>query len=224
MPDISPLIAPSILSANFARLGEQIQTAESAGANRFHIDVMDGRFVPNITIGGVVVESIRPITQLPLDVHLMIIEPQQHLKLFVDAGADIISVHWEASPHLHRTLQQIRELGCQVGVALNPHTPARVLSEVMHMLDQVIVMTVNPGFGGQAFLPETLPKIRQIRAMIGQQPNSVDLVVDGGVNEDTIHAIHEAGANVFVAGSAVFRHSDGIETGMQVLREALANE
>ena len=224
MPNTPPLIAPSILSANFARLGDQIQTAESAGANRFHIDVMDGRFVPNITIGGVVVESIRPITQLPLDVHLMIIEPQQHLKLFVDAGADIISVHWEASPHLHRALQQIRELGCQAGVALNPHTPARVLSEVMHMLDQVIVMTVNPGFGGQAFLPETLPKIRQVRAMIDQQPNSVDLVVDGGVNEDTIQAIHEAGANVFVAGSAVFRHSDGIETGMQVLREALANE
>jgi ribulose-phosphate 3-epimerase len=159
-------IAASILAADFTRLGEQIQQAEAAGAGLIHIDVMDGQFVPNITMGPLVVEAARRVTNLPLDVHLMIIEPDHLLGAFAEAGADAITVHWEACPNLHRTLQAIKLLGCRAGVALNPHTPASFLSELMHMVNVINVMTVNPGFGGQVFLPETLPKIRQLRAMI----------------------------------------------------------
>jgi ribulose-phosphate 3-epimerase len=211
--------APSILSADFTRLGEQIQAAEAAGADLIHIDVMDGRFVPNITMGPLVVQAARRATTLPLDVHLMIVEPEKHLEAFARAGASRISVHWEACPNLHRALQMIRELGCGVGVALNPHTPAVFVSEILHLVDAVLVMTVNPGFGGQDFLPETLPKIRQLRAMAGGR--ALDIGVDGGIHAGTIGDVVEAGANVLVAGSAVFSAQFSVQTGMDRLRRAL---
>jgi ribulose-phosphate 3-epimerase len=213
-------IAPSILSADFARLGQQIAEAQAAGADFIHVDVMDGCFVPNITMGPLVLEAARRSTTLPLDVHLMIVEPERHLEAFARAGASRISVHVEASPHLHRTLQSIRSLGCGVGVALNPHTPAIMLSEVMHLVDVVNVMTVNPGFGGQAFLTEMLPKIRQLREMIAGR--NIDLEVDGGIHEGTARGVVEAGANVLIVGSAVFSRDFSVQTGIDRLRRALA--
>lgn len=209
-------IAPSILSADFTRLGEQVREAEAAGGALIHIDVMDGRFVPNITMGPLVVEAVRRVTTLPLDVHLMIVEPDHLLSDFASAGATAITVHWEACPNLHRTLQAIKQLGCRVGVALNPHTPASFLSEVMHMVDEVNVMTVNPGFGGQHFLPETLPKIRQLRQMAGER--DIDLEVDGGINVDTAAAVVEAGANVLIAGNAIFDGQHSVREGIDALR------
>jgi ribulose-phosphate 3-epimerase len=197
-------IAPSILAADFTRLGAQIAEAEAAGADMLHIDVMDGRFVPNITMGPVVVEAVRRSTKLPLDVHLMIVEPDHLLEAFANAGATRINVHWETCPNLHRTLQAIRALGCKIGVAINPHTPASFLGEIMHMLDAVLVMTVNPGFGGQAFIAAMVDKISRIRAMIGARP--IHLEVDGGVTPETAGACARAGADVLVAGSAVFRN------------------
>ncbi|NDJ84677.1 MAG: ribulose-phosphate 3-epimerase [Chloroflexi bacterium] len=215
-------IAPSVLSADFTRLGEEVQQATEAGAQRIHIDVMDGRFVPNITMGPLVVKAIRGGTELPLDVHLMIVEPERHLQAFADAGASILSVHLEASPHLHRTLQMIRELGMQPGVAINPHTPATALSEVMHLVDNIIVMTVNPGFGGQSFLAETLPKIRTLRQMSGQRKLNIDISADGGVDPNTATDILKAGANVLVAGSAVFGAEGGVVCGMAALNAVVA--
>jgi ribulose-phosphate 3-epimerase len=215
-------IAPSILSADFARLGDQIREAEAAGSDLIHIDVMDGRFVPNITMGPIIIEAARRSTKLPLDVHLMIVEPEHHLEAVARAGATRIDVHWEVSPNLHRTLQAIRDLGCEVGVALNPHTPASFLSEVIHMLDAILVMTVNPGFGGQAFLPETLPKIRQIRAMITQSGRAIDLGVDGGIQNDTAKAVIEAGANVLIAGSVIFTDKHSVEVGVKALRDQVS--
>jgi ribulose-phosphate 3-epimerase len=212
-------IAPSILAADFTRLGEQIRDAQTAGADLIHIDVMDGRFVPNITMGPFVVEAARRSTTLPLDVHLMIVEPDNYLRAFADAGANIITVHWEACPNLHRTLQFIRTLGCRAGVAINPHIPASFLTEIMHMLDNINVMTVNPGFGGQTFLPETLPKIRQLRSMIGER--DITLEVDGGVNTDTVVTVVEAGADVLIAGSAIFNDSHSVKESMDALRGAL---
>lgn len=214
-------IAPSILSADFTRLGDQIREAEAAGCDWIHIDVMDGSFVPNITMGPLAVEAARRVTQLPLDVHLMVVEPERHLKSFADAGADHLSVHIEISPNLHRTLQMIRELGCGVGVAVNPHTPASFLNEIMHMLDVILVMTVNPGFGGQAFLPETLPKIRQLRAMAEASQREVNISVDGGINAETAALAVQAGANVLIAGSAVFSSKHSIQEGIHALRQSL---
>lgn len=214
-------IAPSILAADFTRLGQQIQAAEAAGAASIHVDVMDGRFVPNITMGPLVVEAARRSTTLPLDVHLMIIEPERYLQVFAHAGATRINVHWEVSPNLHRTLQAIRELGCEVGLAINPHTPASFLSEIIHMLDAVLVMTVNPGFGGQELLPETLPKLGQLRSMIAASSRHVDLVVDGGVNIETAKIMVDAGADVLVAGSIIFSEEYSVQTGMDRLRAAL---
>jgi ribulose-phosphate 3-epimerase len=216
-------IAPSILAADFTRLGEQIAEAEAGGGALIHVDVMDGRFVPNITMGPLVVEAARRSTNLPLDVHLMIVEPERYVEAFAKAGADRITVHIEASPHLHRTLQSIRGLGCAAGVALNPHTPASSLSEIMHMLDVILVMTVNPGFGGQTFLPETLPKIAQLRAMIANSGRQIDLGVDGGIDTDTIKQVVNAGADVLVAGSSVFSDDFGVRDGIQLLQAALAN-
>jgi ribulose-phosphate 3-epimerase len=213
-------IAPSILAADFTRLGEQVREAQAAGVERIHIDVMDGRFVPNITMGPLVVEAVRTATTLPLDVHLMIVEPDHMLEAFASAGATSISVHVEACPNLHRTLQAIHALGCRAGIAINPHTPALLLSEIMHMIDLILVMTVNPGFGGQSFLPETLPKIRTLRAMC--QERSIDIVVDGGVNEATAAAVAAAGANVLVAGSAVFNNRHSVKAGVETLRRVLA--
>lgn len=214
-------IAPSILSADFTRLGEQVRAAEDAGAGLIHIDVMDGRFVPNITMGPLVVQAVRRVTRLPLDVHLMIVEPERHVASFAEAGADWISVHVEAGPHLHRTLMTIHELGCRAGVAINPHTPAAALSEVMHMIELVNVMTVNPGFGGQSFLTETLPKIERLRAMIVASGRDIDIEVDGGINTQTVAAVVQAGANVLVAGSSVFSPDFSVQAGIDALRAAL---
>lgn len=212
-------IAPSILAADFARLGEQIHEAQAAGAELVHFDVMDGRFVPNITMGPVVLEAVRRSTSLPIDVHLMIVEPDHLLGAFAEAGASRINVHWETCPNLHRTLQSIKELGCDAGVAINPHTPASFLSEILPMIDAVLVMTVNPGFGGQSFLPETLPKIRALREMIGER--EIDLAVDGGINHETAAQVVEAGATTLVVGSAVFHTKNPVSDTMASLRRVI---
>lgn len=201
-------IAPSILAADFTRLGEQIRDAEAAGADLIHIDVMDGRFVPNITLGPVVVKAARAATKLPLDVHLMIVEPERYVEAFAAAGADVISVHVEASTHLQRTLAEIRRLGKKAGVVLNPHTHESAIEYVLDDLDLILVMSVNPGFGGQSFLPAVLPKISALRAMIDRRKLSIDLEVDGGVAPDTAARVAGAGADVLVAGSAVFGQTD----------------
>ena len=199
-------IAPSILSADFAALGEEIARVEAAGADQLHVDVMDGRFVPNITIGPVVVAAIRRRTHLPLDVHLRIVEPERYLADFARAGASMLTVHAEACPHLQRTLVQIRELGAKAGVALNPGTPPGVLDYVLDDLDLVLVMSVNPGFGGQKFIPSAYAKIRQLRTMLGSRP--VEVSVDGGVKLEHARPLAEHGASVLVAGSAIFEASD----------------
>lgn len=217
-------IAPSILAADFTRLGEQVKSAEDSGADVIHIDVMDGRFVPNITMGAIVVEAVKRVTKLPLDVHLMIVEPERYVEAFAQAGANMISVHLEASPNLHRTLQLIKSLGCKAGVAINPHISASALQEVMSLVDIINVMTVNPGFGGQSFIEESLPKIAQFRTMINESARDIDLEVDGGINADTIVDVVQAGANLLVAGSAVFNAKHSVETGIQTLRRALNSE
>ena len=202
-------IAPSILSADFAALGEEIARVEAGGADQLHVDVMDGRFVPNLTIGPVVLAAIRKRTRLPLDVHLMIVEPERYLADFVRAGADVVTVHVEACPHLQRTLTQIRDLGARAGAALNPSTPPAALEYVLDDLDLVLVMSVNPGFGGQKFIPSAYPKIRQVRTMLGGR--SVDVSVDGGVKLDHARPLAEHGASVLVAGSAIFEAPDPAE-------------
>jgi ribulose-phosphate 3-epimerase len=214
-------IAPSILSADFARLGEQVLEAEAGGADRIHVDVMDGRFVPNLTFGPLVVESLRPLTRLPLETHLMVEPPEDFIEGFAHAGADIIIVHPESTPHLHRVIQQIHALGKKAGASINPATPASVLSEVLQHLQLVLVMTVNPGFGGQDFIPETLHKIRQIRAEIRARGLDCEVEVDGGICTDTVHLVVEAGANVLVAGSAIFHSKEGIAT---AIKKLLASE
>lgn len=197
-------VAPSILSADFGRLAEEVRAVEAAGADWIHVDVMDGRFVPNITIGPVVVRAVRAATRLPLDVHLMIVEPERYVDEFRKAGADRISVQVEASTHLHRTLQHLRAIGAKAGVVLNPHTSEEVIRYVLGDLDLVLVMSVNPGFGGQAFIPSMLPKIRALRGLIDRAGLDVVLEVDGGVSPATAGDVIEAGAGVLVAGSAVF--------------------
>ena len=201
-------VAPSILSADFARLADEVRAVEAAGADAIHVDVMDGRFVPNITIGPVVVAAVRAVTRLPLDVHLMIVEPERYVEAFARAGADVITVHIEASPHLHRTVQQIRSLGKQAGVSLNPHTPIDGLHVVLPDLAMVLLMTVNPGFGGQRFIDTVVPKIRDLRTEIERRHLDVDIEVDGGITPDTARVVVDAGANVLVAGSAVFGRPD----------------
>jgi ribulose-phosphate 3-epimerase len=217
----SPVIAPSILSADFARLGEEIAACENAGADWIHVDVMDGHFVPNMTLGPLVVEACHRSTKLPLDVHLMIEKPENLIEAFAKAGASRITVHVETCPHLHRTLQQIQSLGVKAGVTLNPSTPAVMLKEVFPLVNLVLVMTVNPGFGAQAFLPEMLPKIAEIRQILNTVNPSAWLEVDGGVSEKTLPALVKAGANAFVAGNAVFKHPGGIAAGIRALREML---
>jgi ribulose-phosphate 3-epimerase len=224
----SPLIiAPSILSADFGRLAEEVRAVEAAGADWIHVDVMDGRFVPNITIGPVVVDAVRRATKLPLDVHLMIVEPERYVDDFRKAGADRISVHVEVSPHLHRTLQHIRAAGARAGVVLDPHTPEDSIRYVLGDLDLVLVMSVNPGFGGQSFIPSALPKLRALRAAIDGGGHDVALEVDGGVSPATAGAVVAAGARALVAGSAVFgavRHDEDIPFDTRVSRYAAAIE
>jgi len=205
-------IAPSILSADFCRLGDEVRAVEAAGADYIHIDVMDGQFVPNITIGPPVVAALRKVTSLPLDVHLMIADPDRYVPDFAAAGADIIVVHAEASTHLHRSVQLIRSLGKRAGVSLNPATPLGCLEYVLADLDLVLLMTVNPGFGGQSFIEACLPKIHSLRAMMDKRGSEAELEVDGGVKVDNIARISHAGADVFVAGSAVFGSNDYAST------------
>lgn len=213
-------LAPSILSADFARLGEQIDEVASAGAHYIHVDVMDGHFVPNITIGALVVTSIRRVTTLPLDVHLMIEHPERYISEFVQAGADIITVHVEASPHLHATIRLIKELGAKAGISINPPTPLGAVEGFLPHVDLVLVMSVNPGFGGQSFIPETLPRIAHIRKVLDDRALHAELEVDGGINADNAPDIVEAGADVLVAGNSIFRAPEGISGAMQRLREA----
>jgi ribulose-phosphate 3-epimerase len=202
-------IAPSILAADFARLGEEVRAVEAAGADLLHVDVMDGRFVPNITLGPAIVAAIRKVTTLPLDVHLMIVEPERYIEAFAQAGADLISVHLEASPHLHRTVQQIRGLGKKAAVAVNPHSPLDGLDVVLADLDMVLLMSVNPGFGGQKFIEAVLPKISALRSEIDRRGLPTEIEVDGGIDPVTAPAVIEAGATILVAGSAVFHAKDG---------------
>jgi len=212
-------IAPSILSADFSRLGSQVQEAEQAGADWVHVDVMDGHFVPNITIGPLVVKALRPVTSLPLDVHLMIASPERYIEAFGQAGAGNITVHVETCPHLHRTLQQIRETGSGVGVTLNPATPLSMIEPILDQVDLVLIMSVNPGFGGQRLIPQALDKVRRLRAMIEDLDCPPVIEIDGGVNRSTIGDVVAAGADVLVMGSAIFGAAEGIGPALQALRE-----
>jgi ribulose-phosphate 3-epimerase len=213
-------IAPSILSADFGRLAEEVRAVEAAGADVIHVDVMDGRFVPNITIGPLVVAALRKVTKLPLDVHLMIVEPEKYIEAFAGAGADTILVHAEACIHLHRTLEAIRKLGKRAGAVLNPATPEDALSYVLDSLDQVLVMSVNPGFGGQSFIPQVLPKVRALREAIGSR--AVDIEMDGGIAPGTAGPAAAAGTRLLVAGSAVFHAPDYAKAIAELRREAEA--
>jgi ribulose-phosphate 3-epimerase len=211
-------LAPSILAADFARLGEQVAEAEKAGADRIHVDVMDGHFVPNLSMGAPIVQSLRRVTRLPLETHLMISDPDFFLDEFTEAGSDSFLVHWEGNNNLSRTVQRIKALGKRVGVAINPATPAAVLEEILQDVDQILVMTVNPGFGHQHFLHTTLPKIRRVREMIDRIKPACDLEVDGGINAMSAPLVIDAGANVLVAGSSVFGSSEGVAIAMTRLR------
>ena len=212
-------VAPSILSADFARLGEEIARLEASGADWIHVDVMDGMYVPNLTIGPPIIQALRKTTDLPFDVHLMIVEPDRYLEDFQKAGADVITVHAEATSHLHRTLSEIRRLGCKAGVSLNPGTPLSSIEEVLDCLDLILVMSVNPGFGGQKFIPNTLQKLIKLKSMVADRPIMIE--VDGGVSPANAKAVIEAGANVLVAGSAVFNAPD-MATAIRDLRAPLA--
>ena len=211
-------ISPSILSADFTCLADQVREAEEAGVDYIHVDVMDGHFVPNITIGPLVVNALRPITKLPLDVHLMIENPEFYLEDFSKAGADIITVHQEATPHLHRTIQQIHDLGIKAGVSINPSTSVRTLDEIICDVDLILVMSVNPGFGGQSYIHSCTNKIRNVREMLDDRGISADLEVDGGVNVDTVNEVINAGANAFVAGSAIFNDKNSVAENVSALR------
>ena len=214
-------IAPSILSADFTKLEKEIKDVENAGADYIHIDVMDGHFVPNITIGPMIVEAVRRVTKLPLDTHLMISNPDQFIDDFVKAGSDIITVHVEAVYHLHRSIQIITDAGAKPGVSLNPATPLEMIEYILDNLDMVLLMTVNPGFGGQEFIPEVIPKVERLREMIDKRGLKTEIEVDGGINPDTIHLVSEAGADVFVAGSAIFYSKDYAET-IRVMRDRMS--
>jgi ribulose-phosphate 3-epimerase len=214
-------IAPSILSADFARLGAQVAEAQEAGADYIHVDVMDGHFVPNITVGPLVVRAVRGVTRLPVDVHLMMESPEAFLSRFCEAGADILTVHVETCPHLHRTVQQIKELGCRAGVTLNPATPANSLEEIIPYVDLVLVMTVNPGFGGQSYIETMTSKIQRVRAMLDAQNPGAELEVDGGIGPETARQVVEAGATVLVAGSAIFGAEEGVKRAIQRIRDAV---
>jgi ribulose-phosphate 3-epimerase len=211
-------LAPSILAADFARLGEQVAEAERCGADRIHVDVMDGHFVPNLSLGAVVVQGVRKVTRLPLETHMMVENPDLFLDEFCEAGSDSFLVHWESNPNLHRTVQRVKSLGKGVGVVINPATPAAVLEEILPDVDQVLVMTVNPGFGHQHFLHSTLGKIRRVRQMIEQVKPACPLEVDGGIDAETAPLVVAAGANVLVAGTSIFGDREGVAAAMKRLR------
>lgn len=218
---MSYIIAPSILSADLRHLESQIQQAVDGGADWIHIDVMDGSFVPNITFGPNIVKAVRKVTQLPIDVHLMIVNPERHIPAFAEAGANHITVHYETCPHIQRTLESIRDLGVSPAIVINPGTPVNTLREVTHDFDMVLLMTVNPGFGGQSFLPGMYDKIRRTKALLNETGSQAQIQIDGGVDQNTIKACYQAGARNFVAGSAIFGHQDGIAAGINALHEAL---
>ncbi len=214
-------IVPSVLSADFTRLGEQVREAEKAGAQRIQVDVMDGHFVPNITMGPMIVNAVRRCTSLPVEAHLMISNPEEYIEEFAKAGADFIIVHQEVSPHLHRIIQQIKAAGKKAGVALTPSTPVIMLEDIISMLDMTLLMTVNPGFGGQTFIPETLSKIRRLRGMIDQQELHCDIEVDGGIHEAIVPLVVQAGATLLVAGSAVYNEHESVAVAIARLRNAI---
>jgi len=216
-------IAPSMLAADASRLGEECRTVEAAGAHRVHWDVMDGVFVPNLTFGPDVVAACRPLVKLHFEAHLMVVKPDELAKLYIEAGCQTVLIHAETCPHLHRSLSAIREAGARCGVVLNPHTPASSISEVMTLIDEVLVMTVNPGFGGQSYIADVEPKIAAVRHMIDASRRSIDLEVDGGITASTAKAAIAAGANVLVAGSAVFGHRDGIAVAVRELQQVSTN-
>lgn len=205
---MSVRIAPSVLSADFAKLGEEVAMCEAGGADWLHVDVMDGCFVPNLTFGAKVIETLRSLTSLPLDVHLMVVEPEKYFEDFVKAGASGLTIHAEAAPHLHRQLTRIRDLGCRAGVALNPSTPLDAVSEIVPEIDLLLIMSVNPGFGGQRFIPYSVDKVRRARLMLDEAESDAVLEVDGGINRDTIRDVYNAGADTFVAGNAIFSAKD----------------
>lgn len=218
------ILSSSILSADFSRLGEQIHEAEAAGVDWIHVDVMDGHFVPNLTMGPFIVETCRRITPLPLDVHLMVDNPASLVEMYAKAGATRLSVQVESTAHIYRLLQQINDLGCRPGVVLNPGTPASSLQPILHLVDLVLVMTVNPGYSGQAFIPETVAKVQEVSQMIADRELPVQIQVDGGITEQTLPATYRAGARVFVAATAIFKHPAGIAAGVQALRKAVPAE
>lgn len=223
-PSKTFLIAPSILSADLSRLGDQIREAEQAGVDWIHLDVMDGHFVPNITMGPFIAEACRRVTQLPLDVHLMVSQPEKWVEPFASAGASLISVHIENHPHLHRTLQTIHQAGCKAGIVLNPGTPVMLAEPVLHMVELVLVMSVNPGFSGQTFLPEVLTKIRHLVELLSDKNPAALIEADGGISPKTLPQVYQAGVRVFVAGHGVFRHPSGIAAAVAELRNSLHSE
>ena len=214
-------IVPSILSADFTRLGDQVRDAQAAGAQRIQVDVMDGHFVPNITMGPMIVAAVRRCTSLPLEAHLMITNPEQYIEDFASAGADVIIIHQEVSPHLHRLIEMIKTAGKMAAVALTPSTPIFLLEDILSLLDMVLIMTVNPGFGGQEFIPETLPKITRLRQVITQRNLHCDIEVDGGIHEATAPLVVKAGANLLVAGSAVYNEHESVDQAIARLRNAI---
>jgi len=216
------IISPSILSADLTKLGAELRAVQEAGADEIHIDVMDGSFVPNISFGPDIVKAVKASTSLPIDVHLMIVEPEKHLKSFADAGADTITIHYETCPHIHRSLQSIRELGVKAGLTFNPGTPVEPLNLLTDLVDQVLIMSVNPGFGGQNFIPMALDKIRLTAKILQEHGSEAIIQVDGGISAETIRSAYLAGARNFVAGTAIFRHPDGIAAGVEVLKKALS--
>jgi len=217
---MSVIIAPSILAADINHLSDQVKLA-AAGADWIHVDVMDGSFVPNISFGPNIVKAVRRVTNLPIDVHLMIVKPERHLQAFADAGTNHLTVHFETCPHIHRTLQTIREMGMSPGIVINPGTPVDTLRELTQDFDSVLIMTVNPGFGGQEFIETMYNKIRRTAELLQEMGSTAQIQVDGGISEDTIRACYEAGARNFVVGSSIFKYKDGIAAGMQALRDAL---
>ncbi len=221
MAETKYIIAPSIVSADYLKLRENIETLEAAGAGWIHVDVMDGHFVPNITMGPFLVEAYKRASKLPLDVHLMIEKPERYLEAFAKAGASHLTVHVETCPHLYRTLQVIKSLNCVAGVTLNPGTPVSLIEPVLHLADLVLVMSVNPGFSNQAFLPDMVAKVAQVRRKLDEIKSSAYLQVDGGINADNLPQLKDAGANVFVTAHAIFSHPQGIEAGMKALHEAI---